>query len=273
MKKVLSHFTLTACLLFAVAPVQAELPSLSEAPWQGYFLAIPDKKFQFGITSAGATILEPLLRNGTPVDIHSPVRFRFEILETTPDGNVVRHQIQPEKLVSTSPAIIAPDKPVIITGETTGNATFEITLIPERRSFSLTGKITDKGTLKNPLRFAISAEFTPYHANLLEPDALKDFLKRIKREEIRGITLAGKRVKLGFTDEGNPATLHPEGFSNLEIRSEAYGAVSFKFDASKNSQIILTDKGEQPLHKNFVLTWTANQEADPEAEKFTIEVK
>lgn len=256
---------------FTACPVHAELPMITEKPWLGYFLGLKDKKFQFGITSKGEMVYEPLKRSGEAVNIHNPVKVHFEVLETMPDGKVVSKQVKAETLESTSPAVIDPEKPVLITGKTTGDAAFEVAIIPDRGEMSVTGRITDKGSLKNPLTFAVTFDFAPYKSETMDDDEMKKFLKKIKRDEIRSELVDGGRAKLEFADEGNPATLHPKGFTALEIRTEAYGGVGFKFEASQKSNIILEDKGDRPLYKGFSIRWMINADADPTKEKLTIE--
>lgn len=269
----LRYFAFTSCFLLAMPAAHAELPAFTEKPWLGYFLAIKDRKSQFSITSKGKAALDPLKRDGTPLNIFNGVKVNFEIRETMPDGKIVRKNIKPDTLASPSPATLNPTEPVTITGKTTGDAKFELSIIPDRRGFALSGRVIENGTLTNPLNFAISIDFTPYRAEKRDKDEEKKFMKKIRRDEIRATTVDGKRAKLSFSDEGNPATAYPEGFNSVEIRTEGYAGLGFQLDASENSKIVLEDKGDRPLHKGFSLIWTVNENADPKAEQFTIGTK
>ncbi len=86
----------------------------------------------------------------------------FEVHETKPDGKVVSKKIQWDSLSSEQEAAVDPKDPLTFTGKTTGDATFEVTVVPGPEAVSLTGRILDKGTLTNPLTFAITTDFKPY---------------------------------------------------------------------------------------------------------------
>lgn len=269
MQKTVSYIAAASILLIAAA--HAELPTLPEKPWLGYFLGIADRSFQFGIETKGPAILLPLKRKGEPVNIHNPIKIRFEVLETMPDGKVVSKQIKPESLASTSPAVEDPEQPIIITGKVTGDAAFSVAITPDRGSFSITGKITDKGTLSNPISFVVSAAFNPYDGGGGATDEKQEaFEKKIKRDEVKIILVAGKKEKLEFAEKKNPAILFKEGMSSVEIESASYEGVTFEFTATDQSKIVFEDKGEQALWDAFTLVWTVNADADPDTQKLTI---
>lgn len=161
MKIRLPHLVIASGLFLASRVVQAELPTLQE-PWLGHFIGMKDGKFQFGVTTRGDGVLHPLKRNGDPVSIHNPIKVNFEVHETKPDGKVVSKKIQWDSLSSEQEAAVDPKDPLTFTGKTTGDATFEVTVVPGPEAVSLTGRILDKGTLTNPLTFAITTDFKPY---------------------------------------------------------------------------------------------------------------
>lgn len=248
---------------------------MKEKPWLGYFLGYKDKSVRFGISSKGATLFEPLKSDGTAIAVTNPIRMNFDIIETLPDGKTVRKKIDDEAFTSESPASIDPEKPVTILGKATGDATFEITVSEDRGAISITGRITDKGTLTNPLHLGISIDFLPYKysGGLHTEKQQKTFEEKAKRDEIRLELANREKAKFEFLDTMNPADKAKDGFTFAEIRTEGYGGLRWELTASPKSIIRFEDKGERPLYNGFSVQWTVNEGADPAAEKFTIKYK
>lgn len=264
-----------AFALFASLPARAQLPMLQEKPWIGYFLGFELKKARFGISAKGATLLEPIKRDGSVLATTNPIKLNFEIIETMPDGKTVRKMIDPDGYTSDKPATLDPKTPVTFQGKVTGDATFEITAIPERGAVSLTGRILDKGSLKNPLSLAISIVFEPYRYNNDQqtPEQKEKFEKKAKRDEIRLVLAKGEKSKIEFLDEANPAETAKAGFTSAEIRTEAYDALGFEITASEKSTLTFADKGAKPLWNGFTISWAVNEGADPTTQKLTIATK
>lgn len=262
--------------LLAAPAAHADLPGLNEKPWLGHFIGITDKKFQFGITTKGEAVLHPLKRDGSVHSLFNPINVHYEILETMPDGKVVSKQVKQETLASEQPAVENPEGPVKFTGKVTGDAAFEITVTPERAGYSLTGKVTDKGSLANPLQFVITMDFDPFKGGPGKGDdekaeqAVENFEKKIKRDELRFKTTGGKNEKIEFLDKVNPSTLHPGGFTEAELRTEGYGGVTFELEAVGKSKIVFEDKGEKEFWNGFSARWSVNQDGDPAQAKLVI---
>lgn len=257
----------------AVAPAaNADLPMMQEKPWLGFFIGYKDRDARFGVSSKGNTMFEPLNSDGKPIAVTNPIRIKYDIIETLPDGKIVRKKIDDDAFTSDSPAVLDPEKPVTLKGKVTGDATFEITVSEDRGAIFLTGRITDPGTIKNPLHLAISMDFLPYKYNggTQSPEQKKNFEKKAKRDEIRLELPNGERAKLDFLDTMNPAEKAKDGFSSAEIRTEGYGGLRWELSASENATLRFEDKGERPLFEGFSVTWTTNPGADPTKEKFTI---
>ena len=267
-------YVLAAALVAFAPAAHADLPMMKEKPWLGYFIGFKDKDARFLLSSKGNTMFEPLKKDGTPIAVTNPVQLNFDIIETLPDGKIVRKKIDDDAFTSDSPASLDPEEPITIRGKFTGDGTFEITVSEERGAISLTGRITDPGTNKNPLHLAISIDFLPYKYKGLEtPEQQKDFEKMARRDEIRLELPKRERATLDFLDTMNPSKEAKDGFSSAEIRTEGYGGLRWQLTASEKSTLRFEDKGERPLWNGFTITWTSNAGADPTKEKFTIEHK
>ena len=271
MKCSLPFIALAAGLLLPAPSARADLPGLKEQPWIGYFIGINKRDYRFGITAKGKGILYPLKKDGTPVATTNPIDINFDIIETLPDGKTVRKQFTDGTIVSDDKPTTDPKQAVKFRGYVTGNASYEVTVIPERDGVSFSGRITDKGELTNPLHFAVSVDFTPYKQGKGDTkDEIKSFEKKIRRDEIRYESVSREKGKIDFLDEGNPAAVAPDGFTEAEIKTEGYGGIGFEIKSSFKSKFNFEDKGEKPLWNGFTLRWTVNDGAEPTAEKFTI---
>lgn len=278
MKK-LRHFLALATTLLLVAPLaQAELPELTEKPWLGHFIGIKDRKFQFGITSKGKAVLHPLNSDGAVQSLFNPVRMEYGILETNPDGTTVIKKIQPETLSSEQPATDTPKAPVKFTGKVTGDAAFEVTIASERGGFSVSGKVTDKGSLDNA-RFFVFINITPYKQKAgkakeeSQEDAIEKFKKKLKRDELRLKTVEGKAENIGFLEKHNLATQFPGGFRQAQVRTAGYGGVEFSLEATGDSELYFEDQGEREVWNGFPVRWFMHEGADPSKAKLIISAK
>ena len=271
MKHSFTSLAIAAFALTAALPTRADLPMLKEEPWLGSFIAFKDRGARFLLSSKGNSMFEPLKRDGKPIAVTNPVKVKFDIIETLPDGKTVRKKIDDDFYTSDSPAVLDPKEPVTIRGTITGDAKFEITVSEDKGAVCLSGRITDKGSLKNPLHLAISIDFLPYKSSDLETEEQqKKFKKKARRDEIRLDLGKFERSKLDFLDTMNPAKKSEDGFIAAEVRTEGYGGLRWNLTASENSKLRFEDKGERPLYKGFSIYWTVNEGADPTAEKFSI---
>ena len=271
MRKTFVPIAICSYLLFLTQAAHARLPELNEKPFFGHFIGIENKKLRFGITSKGKAILYPLKRDGSPLALFNPIPVNYEILETMPNGKVVRKAINVESLATAQPATKNPETPVTFTGKVKGDATFELSVVEEKGGFSLSGKITDKGKLTNPLQFVISIKLKPYRERAAKDgDAREKFEKKIKREQLKLVTTAGKREKIEFLSNVNPAMLYPEGFTEAELKTEALGGVGFELLAVGESNIVFEDNGEMPFWKGFTARWSVNENGDPAQAKLIV---
>ena len=274
MKKTFLPIAICSSILLLSQGVRAELPELNEKPFLGYFVGVNNKKLQFGITADGKAVLYPLKRDGSPVALFNPIPVTYEILETMPDGKVVSKAIKPATLASSQPATLNPKTPVTLTGKVTGDAAFEISVTEVRDGFSLSGKVTDKGTLTNPLKFAISINFNPYKERGGKDDAAREkFVKSIKRDDLKLVAVGGKKGKIGFTEEVNVADEYSDGITSATLETGGYGGVEFTLEATGDSKIVFQDKGKQAVWNGFTTKWSVNEGGDAAQAKLLVTAK
>lgn len=264
-------FVFTFC---GIIPTNAELPYLEKEPWKGSFIGIEERAFRFKYMANGSALLDPIDRRGETISTNNSIEIEFEILETESNGKVVSKRINPFSLNSKSEAGNRTSEPVIISGKVTGDATFEILITPGNKNFSLSGRITDSGSLKNPLSFAITAKFTPYkYQGASDPDDLERFEKKIKREEMELITIDEKEEELAFTESLNPSVKFPDGLRSVTFETAAYGETEFSFAASGKSKIDFVDKGKNYLWRSFSLRWMPDPAQDIASQSLIISGK
>lgn len=275
MKNALPCIALAAGLFLTPSAAHADLPGLKKQPWLGYFIGMETKrKFRFGVTAKGQGVLSPLKSDGQPVYMNDPIQINFDVIETTPEGQTVRKQFQPDSLATDQEASEDPKGPITFRGKVTGDTTFEVTVTPERSGFSVSGRITDKGTITNPLHFAISADFNPYVSKPSDaPAEIERFEKRAKKDVLRYETVSRKREKLKFLEETNPAITVSEALTNAQIETDGYGGIEIALQASEKSKLTFDDKGSRPLWKGFTLRWTVEDGVDTATQKLTIIAK
>ncbi len=272
MKNAFPCIAIAVGMFLTPSAVQADLPGLKEQPWIGYFIGIEHrKKMRFGVTAKGQGVIFPMDDKGEPVFAKVPFQINFEIVETLPDGKTVRKQINSDSLASEQPPAEDPEKPIIFRGKVTGDAAFEVTVSPERGGVGVSGKLTDKGTLTNPIHFEISLDVKPYPQKPGDEEAkIKTFEKRAKDDELRYDTVSRKRGKIEFLEETNPATAIGESLAKLDFQTDAFDNKDFEIITTDKAKLTFEDLGTKPLWNGFTLRWRVNEGADAATQKLTI---
>lgn len=275
MKNTIPCIAIAAGIFLVPSRAQADLPGLKEQPWLGYFIGIEHrKKMRFGVTAKGQGVIDPLDSKGNPVFAKVPFQVNFDVVETLPDGKTVRKQVNSDSLASEQPATADPSKPVTFRGKVTGDAAFEVTVYPERGGVALSGKLTDKGTLTNPLHFEISLDVKPYPQKPGdEPAKIKTFETRAKKDELTYETVSRKRGKIEFLEETNPATAVGESMSRLDFKTDAFDNNEFEIQTTDKAKLTFADIGTKPIWNGFTLHWKVDEGADAATQKLTITAK
>lgn len=275
MNHTLPLIAITAAIFHAPTAARADLPGLKEQPWLGYFIGIEHrKKMRFGVTAKGQGVIEPLNDKGKPVFAKVPFQVNFDVVETSPDGKTVRKQVNSDTLSSDQPASQDPKAPITFRGKVTGDAAFEVTVYPERGGVAISGRLTDKGTLTNPVHFEISLDVKAYPRKPGdEPAKIKSFETRAKKDVLKYETIARKRDKIEFLDDTNPATVVGGAMSRLEFRTDAFDNHDFEIQTTDKAKLTFADNGSKPLWNGFNLQWRVDEGADAKTQKLTITAK
>jgi hypothetical protein len=274
-------FGVAVALLVEAAGVMsgnAELPTLSDKEWSGYFVGIEDRKFRFGITSDGKSEIRVIGKTGKPVGGNLSVDIDFRIEETMPDGKVVVRQIKPESLESAQPATKSP-KDIVISGKVTGDTAFEIHVSEEKGAISLGGRLLVAGNLKNPTRFTIGVRFPNVYVTATKTGdrrEVRTLEDKIKGDRLELLYTDKKKVRLSTSDQVDAGSkeINGPGISELELELAAYNEDKFEIVASPNSSMTLFNDRALPLNEGFTVIWAPDPAKDSDGKaRINIEVR
>ncbi len=254
--------------LLTILPLSAELPSLNEKDFLGYFIAYQTKSAQFGLASDGKISIKVLDDKGSPVSSRLTVTINFKIEQTLPNGKIVNLKINPEALESTQPATMKP-KNVTFKGTLENGVTFEVCASEERGALLLGGRLLNPSEVKNPTRFGIEVKFPnalPEIRGELSKKEIKAFEDKIKDDKVDIVRVDGKKVKIPGDKPVDPsaADFGGPGITSLSAEFSTYQKKEIQIIASPNSSMIFTSKETEPMQKGFVLKWSADLVKDPE---------
>jgi hypothetical protein len=264
-RKLTGGYLTKTCLVALVTcapPLAAQLPTLNEQPWLGYFAASEQKDYSVGITSAGEIVLIPMNEKGESISESLKAKIQVGVLETLPDGKETLRQVIAESL-SSSEGVTDRLGKTTIRGKVNGDAAIEIELAVERGALTIGGRVTDPGKLtKTAICLGARIRFPNFYAGVKrdEKSAEKLFQNRIKKDRLDLKWTDGKRVKLPFDKvvDASSKELNGPGIASAQLEVSAYKDKQFVITASEDSVMKLSNPKSAPLHEGFSITWGAN---------------
>ncbi len=265
-----------------IQSAMAQLPTLDEPPWLGYFAAHENLRFRFGITSLGQMILTPVGSKG-PVSEEVAIKIDPTILETEPGGKVTAKRLIPESL-ETADSATAEFEKTVFRGKVTGEKSFEVTVELSRGFILIGGRILDPGQNRNPLQFTISADIPNLYRNSEPKDEgdgdgddtrdaerelkrkEKEFMKKLRADRISLKWTDGKQLRHDLTEtvDVKSKEVNGPGIAELELETGSFAGRKVQFTASPHSVMTLSDAELSPLYKGFKVVWTADPAKDPD---------
>jgi hypothetical protein len=271
----------------------AQLPSLDDPPWIGYFAVHSNKRFEIGLSSRGKIVLVPLDGDGKQFSMEYYLDIDIGIEEIMPDGRVIMKQIKTDSLESDQPATLQLEK-TTVRGKVTGDARFELNIEQNRGIILIGGRIVDPGGLtQNPLRFVVRTRIPDTYddgrkllaASGKSGDRKKDretekdkkaFIRKLKDDTLELNWTDGRRVKWNFAESPDAASsgIQGPGITSATVAMRTYADRRFIFTASPDSSLSVHPKENAPLVAGFSIHWTADpaKAADGTA-KLAIEVR
>ncbi len=272
-------------------PVLADLPSLPDQPWLGYYAVYANKNYEFKVAAADGKVTLIPVGEGAPVLGNLLININFGIEETLPDGKTISKPVRADTLESGDPAS---DKigQCVIRGKTAGDASIELTIEQSRGIVFVASHVSDPGTLTNPVRGSVTVVFPNINPpakppqnkeELNERDAKRAAKKEAKaaEDQLKGDSvdlkwIDGKRQSLTFgksVDAGSVEFNGP-GITAAEVKIATFRKIKFLFNASPNSVMKLSNAKPASLSEGFSLQWSPDPDKDKDGKaRLAIEVK
>jgi hypothetical protein len=249
----------------------AQLPSLSQPPWLGYFAGYTGSRGMCGILENGSLCYNHgdglgSVSSGSPHFIYPSVR------ETRPDGKILIHRLLPETLKSDGEPTTKPVK-ITYQGQVRNGATIEVTVEFMRREISIGGRIMDPGPGKNPQSFILYTQAPPYYLMYGETKSLREGTAEAKKKLQQQIAsqravaakealvlrkMDGKTIKqpLLETVDLSAADFNGDGFSAIEADFNWLKGRMVRITATEGSRMMLSGKEPREIFKHhFNITW------------------
>ncbi len=245
--------------------VSAQLPTLDDAPWLGYFAGYENKRFTFGLTAAGEIKVTPLNDKRDPFGPNDHFAILFGIEEVLPDGKSEMKKIKAESLTSEQAATDTLEK-IVIRGKVSADAGFEAVIQQDRGVITINGRVTETGSFKkNPIRFGVEVKFPDTYPKWMREEkwksdqkAMAALQKKLALDTIKLTWTDGKRMTQSFEEPVDVLSkkLNGPGISKAEVETGTYKNLIFIFSASKPSALTISNKGSAPLCDGFSIHWT-----------------
>ena len=254
--------------------VMAELPTLEEKPWYGYFAGYQGKRADIGLDTDGEAMIIPLGKDRKQMTSQFALKLIYQVEETLPDGKKVIRKFDVDSMESTSPATAKPGN-ILFKGKLEGTeTTFEGYFEIVRGMTMVGGRIVDKGAITNPLKFLIRINVPSAYKNAKIDDE-KAFKKKVEADEIEVKLLDGKRAKANGAEEFDPTSekFAGTGLAQVEFNIAELAGNTFTFTASPGSKIALSNSKGKPFYEGLVIAWESDPTADAAKTRLAIDVK
>jgi len=261
-------------LLLAASPLLSagELPQLVSQPFLGQYAALEGRNLRFIVNVKGEGLLMPPKEKGGYVNDRFGVKFVPVIEETLPDGRVIGKRPVEDGWEAVTPAS-AEAKKVTYRGAIAGGATFEVNLEFDGGKVLAGGRILEKGTSANPLRFVLRMQVPNVYQ--FEKDAAKREAK-LKKDRIDLVRADGKKLKLDLATplDAESKEFSGPGVTQARIEMAGYSGGRFEIAAGPGGVIELWNKDAGALYEGFTMGWKHDAAKDPEGKaRLTFELR
>ncbi|MFU8893114.1 MAG: hypothetical protein ACNA8L_05740 [Luteolibacter sp.] len=266
------HRTLRGALILPIALLvchasraHARLPSLDQSPWIGYFAGSKATRGMFGITVDGTLYYNHSadLENVNSGYFH---RIHPSVEETRPDGEIVRHRLDPDSLKTADQPTTSPTM-ITYQGKVRGGAVIEVVVDFSRRDVSIGGRIVQPAAGNTPQRFILHVEAPPFYLSYGE-DRIRREGSAAEKAELerrnapqRAIAaketlvlrrLNGTRVRQPILDSVDLTSpdFNGDGFNTIDIDLNALRGRKVAITTTENARMKLSNEKPQPIFKH-----------------------
>ncbi len=250
---------------------RADLPSLNEAPWFGFFAGHDGNRGKFGIARDGVLYYNHSedLENVNSGYFH---RIRPAVEEARPDGAIVIRRLVTETLESDDEPAIDSDR-ITFRGQVQGGARVEVVVEFGRREVSVGGRIIEPAPGDPPQRFVLETRAPPFYRSYNERQILREgspeerarLERRNARQEATASRenlvlrrLGGSRERVPLLDEIDLSCpeFNEGGFSGIEIDIDALRGRRVRIGTTEDSRMTFSNEESKPVFKNsYTFTW------------------
>jgi len=260
------------------------LPSMSKAPWLGFFSGYETRDFQMGVDDEGKVWLFLLDNKKERTGSSRWIKVFTEISIEGADGKRTAKWLKDDEGFASDQEMGLKHKEVKYTALTTGNAKIEVTVKYTRKGAILDGRILDAGELAGKgklfLRFKVSvpAMYSPSYKNEDEKSEQrmeKDKLRFVRAKDKKRITVGSyKDVDLS-TDENAK-----DGVLELRVEMDGMEGKEFLFTTEDKKGVFYFENSKpgvaDKLWQGYKVIWEREMGSEKEKggiQPFVIEVK
>jgi hypothetical protein len=210
-----------------ITPAQAQLPSLEDNIWLGYFAGHTSKDFLFGVGSNGEIRLQltsPKSKGGSGSGIAASAMIILVGVEEDKPGAKPAIRTLKEETLETKDKPTAKLQKTVIRGSVTGDATIELTVERVSGKIVISNRLIDPGTLtKNPIRPVVVLQMKSLYSSA-EGEPSKAQLKAREADQLELKWTDGTRKKISLTQEMD-ATLEAVNGPGIAIAELEAGGI------------------------------------------------
>ncbi|MGE9266612.1 MAG: hypothetical protein ACQKBY_00840 [Verrucomicrobiales bacterium] len=265
--------TFKRTLLAALAltgSAQAELGTLKETLWLGYFTGWEEKAYDFGIGS-DAEILMVMKNNKRERINFRDFKVNYLVQEEI-KGKWVTRKIDEASLSSESEPEIDPSDPVKVTFSVTGDTKVAFTHVMSRGMMTVKAELLEK-TTENPIRLGLAINFPPFNkgGDLAELDE-RELKKKFRSDRFEAVRKSdGEKLKLKFHEpvDFSSEEVLAEGATEIEVQSDGVGAGDFLAELGHEDMgTILVSGGAKLYEGKYKLTWLPDMDKLKERDNY-----
>lgn len=233
------------------------LPFLSEKPWLGCWIGYEEKEFDYSITAKdfyGTVSLKEKTKDGWKrISEQRVIKLNY-LVEEERGGKWQRRSIEPDSFETTQGASDEAESfEVVATYK--GGTKLKVSHEIDGKEVMISVAIVETES-SNPIRAAVDV-IIPDLYKLKEGMEERELKKKLKGDEVRLKTVAGKKVKFDLYEEINLATEKglEEGVLefSLECKNFAEKLIILSSEVEKTGKIFFRQKGV--MNEGFTATW------------------
>lgn len=250
----------------AWVPAMAALPTLQERPWLGHFFGIESRDFIFKVDQEGAgrlTLIDDKKKEfGHAMDI----QVNIVMEEVQPGGKVTARKVRVDSL-ATDDEPGSEGAAVKFTGQTTGEAKFEVTMSATKNEIALGIRLLEPGTLKNPQPVIRVNLPNVYQSVSAAKKDERTFERRIKGDRLQVVALDGEKSKIPTGEPLDASKLETSkgGLKEVDVELDGFRGRELRFSGEGKGKIMLWNSSTQPLNKGFGVNWLPDSDAAEDA--------